>query len=121
MGDVISVKGLELWGYHGVFDHEKKTGQRFIIDLEVDIGDGSARSDDVSQTLNYAELIDRVEAVVAGPPVDLIETLAEKIATQAWHFPQATTVRVTVHKPQAPVSQTIADVAVTISRNRPES
>ena len=121
MGDLISVTGLELWGHHGVFDQEKDTGQTFIIDVEVDIGDGSVRSDDVSQTLNYAELIDRVEAVVAGPPVDLIETLAEKIASVVWEFDLARRVTVTVHKPDAPVSQSVADIAATITRNRPES
>ena len=59
MTDTISVTGLELWGHHGVFDHEKATGQTFIIDLSVEVDtDKASSSDDVAHTLNYAELID---------------------------------------------------------------
>ena len=121
MRDVITVTGLELWGHHGVFDHEKRDGQRFIIDLsvELDSQEASAR-DDVAHTLNYAELLDVVEQVVTGEPVDLIETLAERIAQTVWQFPPARTVTVTVHKPHAPVSQTVSDIAVTMTRHRPE-
>jgi dihydroneopterin aldolase len=120
--DRIVVTGLELWGHHGVFDHEKRDGQRFLIDLDIELDTaGAAGSDDVADTLNYAELIDAVEAVVTGEPVDLIETLAAKVLAVVWQFPQPHTATVTVHKPGAPVSQKVADIAVTVTRNRPES
>jgi len=122
VADRIVVTGLELWGYHGVFDHEKQRGQRFLIDLDIELDTaGAAGSDDVADTLNYAELIDAVEAVVTGEPVDLIETLAAKVLGVVWTFPQPATATVTVHKPGAPVSQKVADIAVTVTRNRPES
>lgn len=122
MTDRIVVTGLELWGYHGVFDHEKRDGQRFLIDLDIELDTAvSADSDDVSDTLNYAELLDAVEAVVIGEPVDLIETLAANVLGVVWKFPQPSTATVTVHKPGAPVSQKVADIAVTVTRNRPES
>jgi dihydroneopterin aldolase len=122
VADRIVVTGLELWGYHGVFDHEKRDGQRFLIDLDIELDTaGAAGSDDVADTLNYAELIDAVETVVTGEPVDLIETLAAKVLSVVWEFPQPATATVTVHKPGAPVSQKVADIAVTVTRNRPES
>ena len=121
MSDVITVTGLELWGYHGVFDHEKSTGQKFIIDISVEVDTSVASSsDDVTQTLNYAELLDEVEQVVTGEAVDLIETLAENIIARVWSFPTARSVTVSVHKPDAPVSQKVADIAVTMTRHRPE-
>lgn len=122
MADRIVVTGLELWGYHGVFDREKRDGQRFLIDLDIELDTaGAAGSDDVADTLNYAELIDAVEAVVTGEPVDLIETLAANVLAVVWRFPQPVAATVTVHKPGAPVSQKVADIAITVTRNRPES
>jgi dihydroneopterin aldolase len=116
------VTGLELWGYHGVFDHEKRDGQRFIIDVDIELHTaGAAGSDDVAHTLNYAELLDAIEAVVTGEPVDLIETLASRVLETVWQFRQAMAATVTVHKPGAPVSQQVEDIAITVTRNRPES
>ena len=122
MADRMVVTGLELWGYHGVFDHEKRDGQRFIIDVDIELHTaGAAGSDDVAHTLNYAELLDAIEAVVTGEPVDLIETLASRVLETVWHFRQAMAATVTVHKPGAPVSQQVEDIAIIVTRNRPES
>lgn len=121
MNDVISVSGLKLWGYHGVHDHEKNTGQWFLIDLFVEVDTNqAAASDDVLQTLNYSQLIDRVAEVVTGEAVDLIETLAAQIMQVIWEFPGALQATVSVHKPGAPVKHPVSDIAVTITRHRPE-
>ncbi len=121
MSDVISVTGLKLWGYHGVHDHEKNTGQWFLIDLCVEVDTTQAAStDDVSQTLNYSQLIDQVADVVTGEALDLIETLAARIIQTIWQFPGARQATVSVHKPGAPVKHPVSDIAVTITRHRPE-
>jgi len=117
--DEIVLTGLTVFGRHGVFDHERKNGQEFVIDLRLrlDLADAAA-SDDVADTVHYGELADRVAAVVSGDPVDLIETLAQRIAEVALDDQRVQSVEVTVHKPHAPIPLTFADVAVTIRRTR---
>lgn len=117
--DEIVLTGLTVFGYHGVFDHERRDGQPFVIDLTLRLPLApAAASDDVADTVHYGELADRVAAVVAGEPVDLIETLAQRIADVALADARVQEVTVTVHKPQAPIEQTFADVAVTVHRGR---
>lgn len=117
--DEIVLTGLTVFGRHGVFDHEREKGQEFVIDLrlQVDLADAAA-SDDVTDTVHYGELAERVAAVVAGEPVDLIETLAQRIADVVLGDQRVERVEVTVHKPHAPIPLTLADVAVTIRRTR---
>lgn len=117
--DEIVLTGLTVFGRHGVFDHERENGQDFIIDLRLmlDLADAAA-SDDVADTVHYGELAERVAAVVSGDPVDLIETLAQRIADAALDDLRVQQVEVTVHKPHAPIPLTFADVAVTIRRTR---
>ena len=120
MTDTISITGLRLTGYHGVFDFEKQNGQEFIIDLEVHLDLSRAgESDDLSHTLDYSVLVEQVAQRVTGAPVDLIEKLAEDILQIVWSHPQPTRAVVTVHKPQAPVGHTVSDIAVTLDRERP--
>lgn len=118
--DEITLTGLTVFGHHGVFDFERRDGQEFTIDLTLGLDLAPAAvSDDVADTVHYGELADRVAAIVAGEPVDLIETLAQRIADAALADPRVRTVAVTVHKPHAPIAQSFRDVAVTIRRGRP--
>ena len=118
MADLIEIKGIKSFGYHGVLESEKVTGQDFYVDvvLEVDLSRASV-SDDVADTINYAEVTDLVVREITGAPVSLIEKLAGNIADRIKAtYPQATTVSVTVHKPQAPVNAQVKDISVTINR-----
>lgn len=118
--DRISLRGLRVRGHHGVFDFERQAGQEFVVDLElaVDLAP-AARTDDVADTVHYGELAERIAAVVAGEPVNLIETLAERIASTVLRSDRVLEVRVTVHKPQAPIAIAFDDVSVSLIRVRP--
>lgn len=119
--DEIRLEGLRVFGHHGVFDHERENGQDFVIDLGLSVRAArAAQTDDVVDTVHYGEVADAVAQIVAGDPVNLIETLAERIADRVLTFPGVLAVRVTVHKPQAPIQQQFADVSVTITRTRAE-
>ena len=120
MTDTISITGLRLTGYHGVFDVEKRDGQEFVIDLDVTLDlTAAGQSDDLSHTLDYSVLVDQVATRVTGEPVVLIETLAADVLEIVWSHPQPTKAVVTVHKPQAPVGHPISDISVTLDRERP--
>lgn len=117
--DEITLTGLTVFGYHGVFDHERRDGQEFTIDLTLHLPlAAAAASDDVADTVHYGELADRVAAIVAGEPVNLIEKLAERIADAVLEDDRVKMVFVTVHKPHAPIAQTFSDVSVTVRRGR---
>ncbi|HZN74433.1 MAG TPA: dihydroneopterin aldolase [Micromonosporaceae bacterium] len=119
MTDQITLTGLRARGHHGVYDFERAQGQEFIVDvaLEVDVA-AAAASDDVADTVHYGELADRLVAIVNGPPVRLIETLADKLASMCLADPKVAAVTVTVHKPQAPIPHEFSDVSVTMRRER---
>lgn len=120
---IISLTGLRARGHHGVLDHERATGQTFLVDLELELDvDEAAQTDDVAATVNYAEVAKVVEEIVTGEPVNLIETLAVAMANAILrNFPRVTSVLVTVNKPQAPIPADFANVAVTISRDRDQT
>ena len=119
MFDTLTITGLRLTGYHGVFEHERVDGQEFVIDVEVQLDTTPASaSDSVLDTLDYSVLVNEVAHRVTGEPVNLIETLAEDIAHIALGHGQAQAVTVTVHKPQAPVGQPVSDIAITIHRKK---
>jgi 7,8-dihydroneopterin aldolase/epimerase/oxygenase len=117
--DRISLLGLRAFGRHGVLEHERAVGQEFVIDavLGVDTRPAAA-TDDLALTADYGALATRLAAIVTGPPVDLIETLAQRLATACLDDPAVAEVQITVHKPHAPVAQHVADVSVTICRSR---
>ncbi|AKE39944.1 7,8-dihydroneopterin aldolase [Corynebacterium camporealensis] len=120
MADRIELKALECFGYHGVFDEEKREGQPFIVDVTcwLDFA-GAAAGDDLEQTVNYAELADVAADIVEGPSRDLIETVATEIAESViQRFDLLHAVEVTIHKPQAPIPRTFGDVAVVARRSR---
>ena len=117
--DEIRLTGLRATAHHGVFEHERRDGQDFFIDLTVRLPLGpAAAGDDLAATVHYGELAEAVVAAVESDPVDLIETVAERIAAVALSFPAAHEVVVTVHKPSAPISVPFEDVSVTIERRR---
>lgn len=116
-GDTITLSGLRVRAHHGVYDFERENGQDFVVDLVVGIDlQPASTSDDVAATIHYGELAEKVAAAVAADPVDLIETVAERVADLVLAYPAAISVRVTVHKPDAPISVPFDDVAVSILR-----
>ena len=118
MADRIELTGLECFGYHGVFEEEKKTGQPFIVDVTCWL-DTAGIEDDLSRTVNYAELADVAANIVEGPSRDLIETVAAEVAETAMQrFEILHAIEVTIHKPKAPIPRTFADVAVVARRSR---
>ena len=118
--DLISLRGLQAFGYHGVLAAERRDGQTFVVDLDLALDlRSAAAADDLSRTVDYGRLAAAVHDAVATEPVDLLETLAERLAGLALSEPLVSWVRVTVHKPQAPLSVPLHDVAVTIERSRP--
>ncbi|GGC76228.1 dihydroneopterin aldolase [Hoyosella rhizosphaerae] len=119
--DRIELKGLTVRGFHGVFDHERKDGQDFVIDLAV-YADLSApgRTDALDDTLDYGAIAHTVAEIVAGPPFNLIEKLAAVIAEAVLEDARVNRVDVVVHKPSAPIPLDFRDVAVAISRTRRE-
>jgi 7,8-dihydroneopterin aldolase/epimerase/oxygenase len=120
--DEITLTGLRIFGRHGVYAHEREDGQEFVVDLTLYLPTAeAAASDDVSDTVHYGELAERVAAVVGGEPVALLETLAQRIADAVLEDERVQTIAVTVHKPQAPVTVPFADVSVTIRRARPRA
>lgn len=118
MADRITLTGLEVYGHHGVFDHEKRDGQKFFIDITLwlELTD-AATTDDLNKTVHYGELAQLAAGVVAGPPRDLIEAVAGEIAEAVMRRYPVHAVEVTVHKPSAPIPLTFADVSVTIRRS----
>lgn len=119
MLDRISIVGLRVRGNHGVYSYERTEGQEFVVDavLWLDAA-AAAAADDLSLTADYGAIADRLAGIVAGPPVALIETLAERLAAACLADDVVREAEVTVHKPQAPVQQQFADIAVTVHRSQ---
>jgi dihydroneopterin aldolase len=119
--DELAVTGIECFAYHGVLEHERRQGQAFVIDLTLGVNTRcAASSDDLHDTVDYGSLIARVKAAVESDPVDLIETLAERISDVCLSDDRVEWARVTVHKPGAPIEAAFADVTLTITRSNPQ-
>ncbi|MCP2235500.1 dihydroneopterin aldolase [Prauserella halophila] len=117
--DRITLTGLRVFGRHGVFDHEKRDGQEFVVDITAWLDlTRAAASDELSETLHYGELAQLAADIVGGEPCDLIEAVAGRIADEVMRDERLSAVEVTVHKPTAPIPLTFADVAVTVARQR---
>ena len=117
--DEITLTGVRAFGHHGVFADERRDGQEFVIDVTLQLDTrAAAASDDVVDTVHYGELAERIVALVAADPVNLVETLAERIADDVLQDDRVHLVVVTVHKPAAPITVPFADVAVTVRRSR---
>jgi 7,8-dihydroneopterin aldolase/epimerase/oxygenase len=118
MSDQIRVNGIKAFGYHGVLPDEAINGQEFTVDLLVTLDLRAATlSDDLNETLNYADLAKIAHDNIVGDRVQLIERLAGRIAEEiSSAYSQITSVSVTVHKPHAPVTVDFEDISVTITR-----
>lgn len=119
MADRIELRGLTVRGRHGVLEHERTDGQDFVVDITVwiDLVDAAA-SDNLADTYDYGALAQRAADIVAGPARNLIETVAGEIAEDVMNDKRVHAVEVTVHKPQAPIPHSFADVAVVARRSR---
>jgi 7,8-dihydroneopterin aldolase/epimerase/oxygenase len=117
--DRITVHGLTGHGFHGVYPEERERGQTFRVDavLELDTAPAAA-GDDLEKTVNYAELAQRLHAVLVGDPVDLLETLAQRLADLCLGHPVVDAVEITVHKPEVDLGVPADDVTVAIRRAR---
>lgn len=101
--DRVALRGLKARGHHGVFPKEREEGQTFIVDLVLSLDTRpAAADDDLAKTVHYGIVAEEVVDVVQGEPVDLIETLAERIAQQCLKHEAVREVEVVVHKPDAP-------------------
>jgi dihydroneopterin aldolase len=118
--DRVSLQALQCYGYHGVFPEENKLGQRFIIDLDLDLDLARAgRNDDLFATVNYAEIAERVKQIIEGPPFKLVEAVAEAVAAMLLReYPLIQEVHVRLTKPNPPVPFHFAGVTITIHRKR---
>jgi dihydroneopterin aldolase len=115
--DELAITGIECFGHHGVFEFERREGQAFLVDLVLGLDTApAAASDDLQDTVDYGSLVAQIKAQVERDPVDLIETLAQRLADVCLLDARVEWVRVTVHKPDAPIDATFSDVALTITR-----
>ena len=120
MTDRVFVSGLALHAYHGVMQHEAKVGQTFTLDLalDIDLAD-SSRSDKLADTVGYDQVVEVASRAFCARRYRLIEAAAGAVAEAVLErFARVSAVRVTVHKPHAPIAATFADVGVTIARAR---
>jgi dihydroneopterin aldolase len=118
--DEIAIAGIACFGHHGVFDAERREGQPFVVDLVLGVDtSAAAASDDLRDTVDYGTLTMGVKAAVERDPVNLIETVCQRIADLVLTDRRVEWVRVTVHKPNAPIPTTFSDVTLTITRSAP--
>lgn len=120
MNDRIVIKGISDFGYHGVFEQERRNGQEFLVDvvLSLDLSLPSV-NDDLEATINYATVCAIISDEITGEPVALIERLAGRISERLLEdFSMIQKIEVTIHKPAAPVEQNFSDISVTIERSR---
>ena len=119
MTDELAVLGIECHGHHGVFEFEKRDGQVFVVDLVLGVDTApAAASDDLKDTIDYGTLVAAVKEAVERDPVDLIETVVQRICDVCLSDRRVEWARVTIHKPDAPIDATFRDVALTITRTR---
>lgn len=117
--DRVALHGLRARGYHGVLPREREEGQTFVVDVDMGLDTRpAAAGDDLARTVHYGIVAEEVAAVVTGEPVDLIETLAQRIADTCLAHETVAEVTVVVHKPDAPITVPFDDVTITIQRSR---
>lgn len=119
LADRIELRGISAIGHHGVFEHERLNGQRFVVDISLAVDlEPAATTGDLTKTVHYGELAELVVAQISSDPVDLIETLALRIVNVCLGYEPVRSARVTVHKPEAPIEVAFTDVAVTMERSK---
>ena len=118
MSDAIEITGITATGFHGVYTEERASGQKFVVDVKLSLSLEKVK-DDLSKTVNYVDVATLVVRHIQAEPVNLIETVAEAIATEVLKdFALVEKVKVKIHKPQAPLGIEFNDVIVTIKRKR---
>ncbi len=118
MSDSIKIKGIAAIGFHGVYTEERVKGQKFVVDVKLSLPLQGIK-DDLSKTVNYADVAHLVVRHITGEPVNLIETVAESIADEILKdCPLVNKVQVKMHKPEAPINVEFADVVVEIEKER---
>lgn len=120
MSDKMRITGIEGLGYHGLFEVERQNGQPFIVDVELKLDlEKAGKSDNLSDSIDYNDVAILIHNEIVGPPVTLIESLAENISSKILAaYPSVEKIKTTVHKPRAPISVPFGDVSVTIKRER---
>jgi len=119
MNDFIEIHGIAGFGYHGLFDHERKNGQSFSVDVKIELEDKRAsKSDSINDAVDYSQVVKIVYELITGEPVNLIEHLAQNIAADLLDTFPIASVEVVVHKANAPVGVPVGDIAVRIKRKR---
>lgn len=117
--DVIEIRGIRAFGRHGVFEHERANGQEFVVDVRLELDTRpAAATDRLADTVDYGRIAADVHAAVEADPVDLLETLAERIAGRCLADQRVHAVAVTVHKPSAPITVPFDDVVLTVYRQQ---
>ncbi len=117
MRDTIKVEGIRAHGFHGVFEQERQQGQTFVVDFELETSFGEAiASDQLQDTLDYAQLAGQVVEIVQGEPVNLIETLCDRVLCMLLEHKNVLGARVTIHKPEAPMEVSCVGVSVSMYR-----
>jgi dihydroneopterin aldolase len=117
--DRLKLRGLRAVGHHGVLEAERRDGQEFVVDVELALDTrAAAGADDLAATVHYGDLAERLHLAIETDPVDLIETLAQRLADVCLAEPPVLSVDVTVHKPHAPIRVAFDDVSLTIHRSR---
>lgn len=118
MTDEIRLCGIRATGFHGVYAHERREGQEFVADVTLGLSLArAAETDDVADTVHYGELAEQIAEILAGEPVNLLETLAQRVADAVLSRPIVETVTVTIHKPSAPIPVPFGDVSVSLTRS----
>ncbi|TAK49713.1 MAG: dihydroneopterin aldolase [Xanthobacteraceae bacterium] len=120
MSDIIFIRGVLVHAHHGVMAHESEVGQRFVIDLELstELGEAS-RTDRLSDTVSYSAIVETATAAFADRNYRLLERAAGAVADAILaNFIRISAVRITVHKPHAPIAAIFDDVGVTLTRSR---
>lgn len=118
--DKIILKGLQFYGYHGLFQEERKLGQRFLVDVELHTSlQKAGQTDNMLDSIHYGEAFDAIKEVVEGEPMNLIEAVAEKVATNLLaQFPTLEACLIKVIKPNPPIPGHYKEVAVEIFREK---
>lgn len=117
--DVIKITGIKTFGYHGVFENEKKSGQDFFIDIEYRYETSQAiAKDEIEKAIDYGAVISKVKSIVEAESKNLIETVADEIAQDLLRDFKIEWVKVTLHKPHAPVEISFKDIAVVVERSK---
>jgi dihydroneopterin aldolase len=119
-GDTVFITGLAVHAFHGVMEHEAEVGQTFILDLELKVDlDEASRSDKLAHTVSYNDAVSLVAHTFRARRYRLVEAAGGAVAESLLAaFPHIVSVRITVHKPHAPIAATFTDVGVTLTRSR---